>query len=277
MRPLIQFFLKHYYFIFFLFLEVIAVLLFVNNNYYQKSIAVNATNSITGSVYTSFNNFSQYLSLTGTNKLLAEENARLLSLQQSSFIKTDNRIFVYDDTLYRQQYEYVSAKVINNSTNMASNYLMLNKGSKHGIKKDMAVICSEGVVGIVDDVSENFTSVRSLQHPKSKISAKIKKNNYAGTVVWEGKGYGNASLKDVPTHVKIKVGDTVITSGFSFMFPEGVMVGIITGFQTKKSNDFYMINVKLSTDFNNIGYVYVVKDMMKDEQDKLKKSIKGDE
>ncbi len=272
MRPLIQFFLKHYYFLFFLFLEIIAVLLFVNNNFYQKSIAVNATNNITGGVYSIFNNFSEYLSLKGTNKLLAEENAKLLSLQKSSFIKTDNRIFVYNDTLYRQQYEYISAKVINNSTNMASNYLMLNKGSKHGIKKDMAVICSQGVVGIVDDVSENFTSVRSLLHPKSKISAKIKKNNYVGTIAWDGKNIDVANLKDVPTHVKINNGDTVITSGYSFMFPEGIMIGIITDFQTKKGNDFYSITVKLSTDFNNIGYAYIVKDLMKEEQDKLKKA-----
>lgn len=277
MRPLIQFFLKHYYFIFFLFLEIIAVLLFVNNNYYQKSIAVNATNNITGGVYSVYNSFSQYLSLKQTNRKLAEENAKLLSLQKSSFIKTDNRVFVYDDTLYRQQYEYISSKVINNSTNMSSNYLMLNKGSKHGIKKDMAVICSQGVVGIVDDVSENFTSVRSLLHPKSKISAKIKKNNYVGTILWDGKDFDKASLKDIPTHVKVKAGDTIITSGFSFMFPEGIMVGVIENVQTKKGNDFYIISVKLSTDFNNIGYAYVIKDLMKEEQDKLKKAIKPNE
>ncbi len=271
MQPLFRFFIKYYNTFLFLLLEVIAFILIVNTNYYQQSVYITASNSISGKVYTAWSNFTDYLSLKTTNKILAEENAKLLNLQKNSYIKTDNKVFVINDTLYRQQYTYVSAKVIANTVNRANNYLTLNKGLKHGIKKNMGVISSQGIVGIIKDVSDNFCTIYSVLHSKSKISAKLKKGNNVGTVMWNGNDYRVVTMKDVPTHVKLMIGDTVISSGYSLMFPEGIPIGSVYSYGINKGKDFYEIKVRLFNDFNNIQYVYIINNLMKDELNDLEK------
>lgn len=271
MRPLIQFLLKYYNFFLFILLESFAFLIIYQNSYYQQSSILNASNTISGDIYGFTSKITDYIGLKSVNKTLAEENANLLSLQKSSFIKTNNKVFVVNDTLYQQQYTYLSAKVISNTSNRANNYLTLNKGLKQGIKKNMGVISSHGIVGIVKDVSENFCSVTSLLHSKTKISAKIKKNDNVGTIVWKGDDYRVVTLKDVPAHVKISVGDTIISSGYSMMFPEGILIGSIYSYEINKGKDFYEIRVKLFNDFNNISYVYVINNLMKDELNELEK------
>jgi rod shape-determining protein MreC len=271
MQPLFRFFIKYYNTFLFLFLEIIAFILIVNTNYYQQSVYFSASNSLSGSIHSFYNGITEYLSLRTNNKILAEENALLLNRQKSSFIKTDNKIFVINDTLYKQQYTYVSVKVISNTVNRINNYLILDKGLMHGIKKNMGVISSQGIVGIVKDVSENFCTVSSILHSKSKISAKLKKGNNVGTIIWNGNDYRIVTMKDVPTHVKISIGDTVISSGYSLMFPEGILIGSVYSYDVNKGKDFYEIKVKLFNDLNNISYVYIVKNMMKDELNDLEK------
>ncbi len=271
MRPLIQFLFKYYNFFLFLLLEFFAILIIYQNSYYQQSSILSAANAISGGIYGFSSGITDYIGLKSINKTLADENAHLLSLQKSSFIKTNNKVFVVNDTLYQQQYTYLSAKVISNTANRANNYLTLNKGLKQGIKKNMGVISSQGIVGIVKDVSENFCSVTSLLHSKTKISAKIKKNDNVGTIIWKGDDYRVVTLKDVPAHVKISVGDTIISSGYSMMFPEGILIGSIYSYEINKGKDFYEIRVKLFNDFNNISYVYVINNLMKDELNELEK------
>lgn len=271
MQPLFRFFLKYYNTFLFFFLEIIAFILIVNTNYYQQSVFVTTSNSFSGDIYKVYSNITEYLSLKTANKILADENALLLNKQKTSFIKTDNKIFVINDTLYQQQYTYVSAKVISNTVNRVNNYLTLNKGSRLGIKKNMGVISSQGIVGIVKDVSENFCTVYSLLHSKSKISAKLKKGNNVGTILWNGNDYTIVTMKDVPTHVKIRIGDTVISSGYSLMFPEGIPIGSVYSYDINKGKDFYEIKVKLFNDLNNISYVYIVNNLMKDELTDLEK------
>jgi rod shape-determining protein MreC len=269
MRPLWMFLVRNYFVILFVVLEGIALAMFINNTYYQRSIIVNATNDFSGSLFDLRTGLTQYLSLKSINEDLARQNAILMSEQKKSFIITDTASFYVQDSLYRQQYEYIAAKVINNSTTRKSNYLTLDKGHHQKIRKDMAVICPEGVVGIVTEASDNFCSVMSLLNPKTRISAKLKKNDYVGTVLWEGGSIHTVSLKDIPTHVKIAKGDTVITSGYSLLFPEGIMIGIIEGFDAKGGNDFYQVNVALSTDFSNIRHVYIVNNLKKEELQQL--------
>ena len=271
MQPLFRFFLKYYNTFLFFFLEVIAFILIINTNFYQQSAFFTASNSFTGNIYSLYNGITDYLSLKTTNKILSDENALLLNKQKSSFIKTDNKLFVVNDTLYQQEYTYVSAKVISNSVNRVNNYLTLNMGAKQGIKKNMGVISSQGVVGIVKDVSDNFCTVSSVLHSKSKISAKLKKGNNVGTIEWNGNDYKIVTMKDVPTHAKISIGDTVISSGYSLMFPEGILIGTVYSYDVNKGKDFYEIKIKLFNDFNNISYVYIVKNLMKDELTELEK------
>jgi len=269
MRYLFAFLWKHNFFFLFLILEVIAFSLIANDNYYQSTTIINSTNRITGSVYTFTNNVSEYFHLRQVNKKLAEENARLHSLSLKAFLKNDTNNFFVNDTFYRQRYEYISAKVISNSTGKRNNYLMLNKGRNFNIAKDMAVISAGGVVGIVKEVSENFCSVMSVLHKKTKISAKIKKNNQLGTLVWNGQNATIGSLTEIPTHVLLVKGDTVITSGYSQLFPEGIMIGTIKDFYIAKGDNFFTVDVKFSTDFNAIGYVEIVKNLMREEQKEL--------
>ncbi len=271
MRPLIQFLLKYYNFFLFILLEFFAFLIIYQNSYYQQSSILSASNAISGGIYGFYSGITDYIGLKSVNKTLADENAQLLSLQKRSFIKTNNKAFIVNDTLYQQQYTYLSAKVISNTANRVNNYLTLNKGLKQGIKKNMGVISSQGIVGIVKDVSENFCSVTSLLHSKTKISAKIKKNDNIGTIVWKGDDYRIVTLKDVPAHVKISVGDTIISSGYSMMFPEGILIGSVYSYEINKGKDFYEIRVKLFNDFNNISYVYVINNLMKDELNELEK------
>lgn len=278
MRQLLTFLWKYNFFLLFLLLEVLAFVMLVNDTFYQRSVVIGATNKLTGSANNTFNNITDYFYLKRINEKLARENALLRAHIPSSFLAADTNIFFVKDTLYRQQFQYISATVISNSTSKRNNYIMLNKGRKDGIERDMAVIAADGVVGMVKDVSWNFCSVMSLLNSKSRISAKIKKNNQLGTIMWDGSSSRTALLREVPTHVMLKRGDTIITSGFSHLFPEGIMVGTVNGHYVNAGDNFYTIHVKLSTDFNAIGYVMVVKNLIRQEEKQLEElSVDKDE
>lgn len=276
MRNFFVFLWKQYFFFLFLILEIISIILVVQNNFYQRTTFINSASNFSSSILGTFNNISEYFSLREANKRLAEENARLLSDSKKWFLQTDHKIFYCNDTLYRQQYEFVSAKVVKNTTSKRNNYLILNKGSNHGISKDMGVITSAGIVGIVKDVSPNFCSVISVLHKESKISAKVAKYGQIGTVVWNGGNYKFGDLIDIPTHVKPTLGDTIITSGYSTSFPEGILIGTISDYKIEKGDNFYTITIRFATDFNSIAYANIVRNLTKDEQDKLEMETQGD-
>jgi rod shape-determining protein MreC len=274
MRNLINFIWRHSNFILFILLEFFAISLVVNNNGYQKSVAFAWVSEKTGKIQSGYNSLWEYLNLKQTNKDLAAENARYRSMLPSAFLITDTLVHHKNDMLYRQQYEMLSAEVISNTTNSATNYMQLNKGTLEGIGKDMAVISPTGVIGIVVNVSRNFSWVMSLINKETKISARIKKNGQIGTIAWEGGSYRFASLKDIPTHVRISKGDTIVTSGYSYEFPQGEIIGVINDFNIKSGEHFYDINVRLGVNFNNLAHVYVIKNLLRDEQKKLEEPVK---
>jgi len=276
MRNLIIFIGKHYFVLLFIILEIISFSLIINNSYYQQSVFLSSTNEITGKVNNTISNVTGYFHLKETNKLLAEENSKLRSSAVNSYIKTSDSVFIMNDTLYRQQYSYVEAKVIKNSFNKRNNYLMLNKGSDQGVKKEMAVITSNGIVGIVNEVSKNFSSVMSVLHKDIKISAMIKKNKYKGTIVWNDNDYKTGNLIDIEPHVKIALGDTIVTSGNSHIFPEGIFIGTVKSYTIKPGDNFYSIKINFSTDFNRVDYVYIVINFYKEEQLKLLNTQKNE-
>jgi len=269
MRNLLDFIIRNYFFFLFAILESIAITMFIQNNFFQRSNIINSTLELSGFFYQKYDNIAQYFSLKEANRKLLEENAKLRSKQLNSFLVTDNKMFYRKDTLYRQQYQYFGAKVINNSVNKKNNYLTLDKGTDQGVKKEMAVVSSAGIVGIVKDVSPNFSSVISVLHMDSRISSKHRKSGQIGTVVWEENDYRYGYMKDVPTHVKINVGDSIITSEFSGIFPEGILIGKIADYTVIKSANFYNIKVRFATDFNSLTHVYIISNLMKDEIKKL--------
>jgi len=279
MRNLLAFIVRYHFFLLFLLFESLALILLANSTYYQRSVIQSAGNSISGKFYASISDITEYLKLRRTNELLSAENALLRQMKGVSFIKTDTSSFWIEDTLYKQQYNYVVARVINNTVGKRNNFIMLNKGKRHGINTDMAVITSNGVVGTVINVSENFSWVMSVLNKQTRISGRIIKNNQMGTVVWNGIDHTTGTLTDIPAHVKIAKGDTIVTSGFSYIFPANVMLGTIKDFRVEQGEHFYVIPFRFSVDFNSLDYVYVVRNLLKVEQEKLEQSseISGDE
>ena len=260
----------------FIIIESFSLYLVIQNNSYQKASFINSANNISGNIYKMFNNFTEYLSLTKTNKQLALENAILHQNLIKSYKSNKINFIKVKDSVYQQQYIYILAKVINNSVNKQDNHLTLNKGQNHGVLPDMAVISPEGVVGVVKSVSDNFSSIISVLNENLRISTKIKKTRYFGPLKWDGHNYRKSKLKEIPYHVNINKGDTLITSGYSSIFPEGVQVGTISDFILEDGSNYYDITVSLSTDFKNLSYVYVIKNLLRNEQLTIEKTTKND-
>jgi rod shape-determining protein MreC len=271
MRNLVVFIWKNYFFFLFLILETVCIYLIVQNNNFQKASFVNSSNAVSAEVLSTAENIQQYFYLKDVNEKLAKENAELHSHDMLSFSMLVNDQYTVNDTLYRQKYVYTSAKVVNNSTNRRDNYLTLDKGSKQGIRNNMAVISSTGVVGVVKDVSDNFCTVISLLHSDLTISSKLKKDGSFGPLNWNGENFSYATLNDIPTHVKLKKGDTVVTSQYSKMFPENIMIGVVDSWYTETSKPFFTVKVNLSTDFKKLTYVYIVQNKLREEQEELEK------
>lgn len=276
MRNLFVFLWKNHAFLLFLMLETFSAFLIVSNNSFQRSAFITSANSFSAGMLATVNDVSEYFSLRAQNDQLAAENARLRSKLSSAFLVSDNRIFVNNDTLYRQQFSFTEMKIINNSLNNRSNYLLLNKGKMQGIKRDMGLINSKGVIGIVKDVSPNFSAAMSVLHAKVTIDAKIKKTGYTGTVIWEGGSYRHGSLINIPSHVPLTKGDTIVTSGNSSIFPEGIMIGTVETVKLKPGESFYRIRILYSVDYNKVEHAYAVLNLFKDEQDILIKKTEDD-
>jgi rod shape-determining protein MreC len=275
MRNILVFIIRYHFLLLFVLLEIFAITLLVNSTYYQSSAILKAGSRVTGRFYTSISNATDYLKLRTTNEQLAQENAMLRQMKGVSLLKNDTSSFWVNDTLHKQQYQYIVSKVVLNTVGKRNNYIMLDKGSRSGIKKDMAVITSNGIVGTVVNVSENFSWVMSLLNKHTRISGRITKNNQMGTVIWNGVDHMYGTLTDIPAHVKIAKGDTIVSSGYSYIFPAGIMMGTISDFRVEQGDHFYIIPFKFSVDFNALQYVYVVRNLMKDEQEALEKSTEG--
>lgn len=272
MRNLIVFLTRNYYIILFLFLETISIFFLIQNNHFQRAHFLNSSNAISGSIYETYSDITDYFGLKKVNKKLAEENVLLRNQLRRSFTYETTASFKVNDPLHKQQYVYLVAKVVNNSTNRKKNYLTLNAGSKQGVKTEMAVICSDGIVGIVRDVSDNFCSVMSVLHDNTRIPVNIKKFGENAILTWNGNDEWHASMERIPSHLQLSKGDTVVTSSYSSIFPEGIKVGTIENFEKIAGNTFYNVTIKLSTDFSRLSYVNVVNNLMKDEQTTLEKT-----
>lgn len=259
---------KYNFFIVFLLLEVVSGILLVRNSTYQRAAVISTSNELVGKVYTAYSNVTDYLVLGETNRILSAENARLRRADSVSFYDPSFHVLRVNDTIGLQQYEYISARVVNNSVSRVNNYITLDKGSLQGIQPEMAVMGSNGVVGIVKDVSEHFSTVISLLHSSTKISSKIKKNDYFGSSVWDGENPQIAKLLDIPSHAQVKVGDTIVTSTYSGIFPRDILVGVVSEIGTS-GESFKEIKLKLATDFQKLSYVYVIRNLLKTERDTI--------
>ncbi len=265
MRNLLRFILNNHFLIVFIIFEIIAFSLVFQHNNYQKAIAFNLTRNIGGYINSKIFSFRQYLYLHETNRALLKENRRLRNSLLSSYkLRIPAAAGVEFDSAWLQQYNFIPARVISNSVNKQNNFISIDKGSVHGVEPDMAVISGEGAVGIVTGVSDNFSTIISLLNIDLRISSKLKETGYFGSLHWAGKDTESAILYDIPHHVDLNRGDTIVTSGFSAIFPEGIMIGTIDDFDIYGSN-FYTVTVRLSTDFRKLNHVYVIQDFLREE------------
>jgi rod shape-determining protein MreC len=275
MRNLLRFLVTYHFAITFVILESFAYYLVVHNNNYQQARFINFAQKISGYLSVKIDKLDQYLFLKKVNQQLVAENMNLRNQLERYKLEISNKQVEINDTLRHQKYSFIAAKVVNNSVNRQYNYITLNKGSGDGIKSEMAVISDNGVAGIVESVTEHFAMVISLLNRNLKVSAKIKKSNYFGSFEWSGTNYQKGYLKDIPLHVKLSEGDTIVTSGYSTIFPEGILIGFVSKVENKGGN-FYDITLKISNDFKNLTYVYVVNNLRKTEQQSLESLIKHD-
>lgn len=265
MRNLLNFLARYNHLIIFLILEGISFYYLVSRNSYHNSRMAFALRGVTQGLEVRINDARTYLSLKEINRDLAEENVALKNMMQQ-LIKPDSSVFTHVyNALMEQNYVHTSAEVIENFTNTKKNFFTLNKGRRHGIEKDMAVTSLNGVAGSIVGVSANYSIAMSVLNLDFKVSARLKSNGYFGSLSWDGRNYRYAVLNEIPQHVPVNVGDTIETTGYSAIFPEGVLVGTVSEFE-KRGGDFYNIRVLLATDFRKLRYVDVIRNIKKKEQ-----------
>ena len=256
----------------FVIMEVIALSFYFTRNINpNKASFISSANGFLGGVYETSSKVSRYWNLSAVNDSLARENAELkMRLPNSKFSSLVNKNIVRDTTL-QQHYAYVDAKVINNTTHRPHNFLTINRGQKQGLALNAGVVNGngKGIVGITLKSSDNYTVVMSVLNVDTRISAKILNNDYFGVLIWDGQDARFMTLESVPKHAFIQKGDSVVSSGFSTVFPEGILIGTIEDFFQPAGINFYTIKVRLFNDVNHAQYVYVVDNLLKEERIKL--------
>jgi rod shape-determining protein MreC len=273
MRTLFELIWRNHFVVLFVAIQSFCVYLIVQNNRYQHASFFNSSNAAVAKINEGVTYFKEYIHLRENNQLLADENARLRNTLDLITHPKDTTQHVIVDSLQKQQYSFITAKVVNSSTTLPNNFLTINKGTADGIKPEMGVICGSGVVGIVQQVSDHYSTVMTLLHSKSKVSAKINTNGFYGSLVWGDDLNAHESiLKDIDKTVPVKKGDTISTTEFSALFPAGIMIGKVIESKLNPGSNFNAIKVGLSTNFDNLSYVYVIDNLKKNEQRSLEEA-----
>lgn len=262
-RELLNFFIRNSKWFVFIILMVVSTILLVRSNPLHQSIYLTSANAVSSTVYEWSSNVTSYFNLREQNEALNRRNADL----QSEILLLNKQVEylreqVLQDTLTMidvlQPYDFVVAHVVKNSVMAPHNYITLNKGSADGIRPEMGVIDQNGVVGVVNVVGEHSSRVISLLNPYFRLSCKIKGNDNFGSLVWDGNDPRYAILEDLPRHTVFNTGDTIITNGYSAVFPPGIPVGIVEGSADNGNDNFFSLRIRLMTDFTALDNVQVV-------------------
>ena len=285
MQQIIDFIIRKKDVVVYIVLLIFSLALVFNSSYFHKSKIILFSNSIANYSTENFNYLNEYFELKKINSNLLEENLFL----KNQLEKTNKNISL--DSLTNINFSYKNAKVISNNLSSFKNRLVINKGIKDGLKNEMGVINSDGIVGIINSTSKNYSSIMSILNIEIKINAKIKKTSHFGTLEWDGLSTKYLKLNDIPETANIKIGDSIVTGGMSLIFPEGIKIGVIskissnenqvTSFSIKSGNNdvfeyesrenYLNIKVKLNTDMSNLNNVYIIESLNKEEFQKVKK------
>jgi rod shape-determining protein MreC len=265
MRNLFRFLRQYHVILLFVLLETISVMLLINSHTYHRAATISFTGGITGVVYESWNSITSYFSLRYQNEKLAAENARLRSEITHLKELSDSTSRLNSDF----KFTHIPAKVVSNSVHFRNNYILINKGRLNGVKPDMGIISPDGVAGIITGVSDNYSTALSLLHHHARISVMFHKTGQLANLGWDGYDYKFGIVEDIPSHLVVKPGDTIVTSGHSLIFPEGLMVGTVTEYIKPPGSSLNKAILQFSTDFNKLRQVYVVYNIQQTEIDSL--------
>jgi rod shape-determining protein MreC len=264
MRNLFALLWRNQFFVLFILLETTSIFLLTQSYSYHGSLAYSTTGDISGNIFNSYNNLTGYLSLAKENTGLIKENARLRNMVRPSSLLKDTG-YIKNDTSYK----YIPARVVQNTVNKSNNFMVVNKGNNDGILKEMGVISQSGAVGVVVGVSNNYATIMSLLHSKMRLSARIKKSGQLVNVVWGQKTYLFGTVIDIPSHISLEAGDSIITSGNSMIFPENILIGVIESHETDLNKNLSSAKIRLGSDFNSLYHVYIIDNTMDQERDSL--------
>ncbi|RSK39937.1 rod shape-determining protein MreC [Mangrovimonas spongiae] len=270
MQQIINFLIRNKTFLLYILLLSISLVFTIQSHSYHKSRFINSANFLSGGIYNSTNNISEYFNLKTQNTILQEENNNLRMLIHNGEKQNDSIQITYiDSTSFGIAYKFTPALVIKNSYSATDNILLLNKGERDSIKEDFGVITPKGILGIIDQTSKKFSTVISILNTNSRISAKLKHTNHFGSLIWNGKSPYTVQLKEIPKIAPVTQGDTITTSGLSAIFPKGIPIGTVTDFSLDNAENYYTINVKLFNDMTNIEHVYIIENKDKNEINNL--------
>ena len=279
MQAILNFLIKHNHWFLFMLLEGISFVLIVSFNNFQKATLFTSANKVVGSMYSTCNNIDSYFSLKDENGTLVAENEKLMN--EIEFLKGELKEYCDSASLannayarkHRKGYHYNTARVVNSSVNSVNNFITINKGTKAHVTDRMGVFNDKGVIGVTYTSSDNYTVVMPLLNSKSMLSCKVKDNNFC-TLKWNGKDTRYSQLVDLPRYEVFESGDTVVTSRYSSIFPEGIPVGVIDRLEDSEDGQSYSAQVKLFVNFNEIDNVYIVSNDNISEQEGLEKQTK---
>ncbi|MEG1499121.1 MAG: rod shape-determining protein MreC [Bacteroidales bacterium] len=270
MKTVLDILRHNLYLLIFFILEFFSLLLFFRYNHYQSTQFYTLCTEINGYMQNIGEDYRHYWMIKDDNAALQEENAQLRAQIATSYFSAVHPInsSLYD-TVFQQMYTYIPSTVLSNSVDLRNNHLILDAGKDAGVAPGMAVISPNGIVGIVERVSEHFCSVISVLHSQSRVSVRLASSIYSGSLHWDGLNYNEALLTDIPSHVQVKEGETVITSGFSLAYPAGITVGFVKEILPINGEDFYTLKITFSEDYKRLHKVYIVKNLYKREIDAL--------
>lgn len=277
MQTLLAVLLRYYGFLMFLALEIVAFVMIISNNREQNAIYFGTVNEVTARVDEQLSSVTGYYNLPEVADSLARSNARLRrALDLSRFEEVpelDTALVLQDSTRSLLPISYIPARIVSNSTDRHNNYITLDKGSRHGVQPHTGVVSDDGLVGIITQVSTNYSKGYSLLHRQARVSVAVKRNNYFGSLVWRDNDPRYMHLEDIPKHARLIEGDTIVTSGYSYLFPPRLMVGVVDTFYVKDGSNFYDVTVRLHNDLSRTQYAYILQNDARAELEALDEKV----
>ncbi len=272
MRDLFRFLFRVRNVLLFAALMTVSLLLLYNGNMHHRARAITSSNALVGTIYSWRKEITDYANLKEVNRRLAEENASWRNRSVDAYTPLENTFVRINDTIHRQQYTYLTAKVVNSTWHKQMNFLTLDKGATSDVQEDMGVIGAQGIIGVVRAVSPHFASVKSVLSPDLEVSVQLRGSAHFGLLRWDTSDPLTASVVDIAKHVRVAPGDTIETRGGDGIFPRGIPVGVITEVEPDAPGIYLGITTRLTEDMTRNGFVYIVRDLVKLERDSIQQA-----